>query len=57
MKQIEAVQLDMFKYHAFNILFRFPFAFVYFTTILLNSYYLLKPLKGAFDTVIEYNYL
>ena len=55
--QMEAVQLEMFKCHAFNTLLSFPFAFVYFTTILLNSYFFMKPLKGAFDTVTEYNYL
>lgn len=55
--QIEALQLEMFKCHAFNTLFSFAFAFVYFTTILLNSYYFMKPLKGAFHTVTEYDYL
>ena len=54
---MEAVQLEMFKCHAFNTLLSFPFAFVYFTTVLLNSYYFMKALKGAFDTVTEYNYL
>lgn len=55
--QIEALQLEMFIMPLILCSVLPLHCFLFYYSALLNSYYFMKPLKGAFHTVTEYDYL